>query len=102
MSTKARVRFRRQERVLRQASERIVITLSGDQKRVIALSSQGYDAGEIARELALSADYVAHFMSGLVQRLMHEHLIPSPEWRNVILWAQSEEICLLSRSLLYD
>ena len=52
----------------------------------------GYENGEIARELALAPEYVAHFTSGLVQRLTHDGLIPSPEWRNVLKWVQEEGI----------
>ena len=71
MRTKARVRHRKQERILRQSNERILETLSGDQRRILALSREGYQPGEIARELALSPEYVSHFMTGLVQRLVH-------------------------------
>lgn len=92
MRTKARVRFKKQERIQRQASERIVHTMSGDQRRVMELSVAGYQPGEIARELALSQEYVVHFMTGLVQRLTHDNLIPSPDWRNVLRWAAEEEI----------
>jgi len=69
-------------------------TLSGDQKRVLLLSAKGYAPGEIARELALDADYVVHFMTGLIQRLTHDNVIPSPEWRNVIIWAQQSDALL--------
>ena len=92
MRTKARVRFKKQERIQRQASERILTTLSGDQRRIISLSSQGYEPGEIGRELALDLDYVVDFMTGLMQRLMHDNVIISPEWRNVIEWAQAESV----------
>ena len=92
MRTKAIVRHRKQERIQRQSNDRILDTLSGDQRRILALSQQDYLPGEIARELALSPEYVFHFMTGLMQRLTHERLIPSPEWRNVILWAISEGI----------
>ena len=87
MSTKAIVRYRKQERIQRQANQRIADTLSGDQRRILRLSQEGYSPTEIARELALSADYTLHFMTGLVQRLTHDGLIPSPEWGNVLLWA---------------
>lgn len=87
MSTKAIVRYRKQERIQRQANQRIADTLSGDQRRILRLSQQGYSSAEIARELALSADYTLHFMTGLVQRLTHDGLIPSPEWGNVLQWA---------------
>ncbi len=87
MRTKARIRFKKQERIQRQARERIRATFSADQRRILALSSDGYSSGEIARELALTAEYVSHFMNGLVQRLTHNGLIPSPEWRNVLRWA---------------
>ena len=92
MRSKARVRHRKQERILRQSNDRILETLSGDQRRILALSQEGYAPGEIARELALTSEYVLHFMTGLVQRLTHEGLIPSPEWRNVLLWAIGEGI----------
>ena len=87
MRTKARIRHKRQERVQRQANDRIRETLSADQRRILVLAQEGYEPGEIARELALEAEYVTHFMTGLVQRLTHEGLIPSPEWRNVMRWA---------------
>lgn len=87
LRTKARIRHKKLERVLRQAHERISETLSADQRHILQLSQQGYHASEIARELALDIEYVEHFMTGLVQRLTHERLIPSPEWRNVIAWA---------------
>lgn len=92
MRTKARIRYKKQERVQRQANDRISETLSADQRRILALSQEGYQPGEIARELALAPEYVNHFMSGLVQRLTHDGLIPSPEWRNVLLWAIEAEI----------
>jgi DNA-binding CsgD family transcriptional regulator len=87
LSTKAIVRYRKQERIQRQANQRIADTLSGDQRRILSLSQQGYSPAEIARELALNADYTLHFMTGLVQRLTHDGLIPSPEWGNVLQWA---------------
>lgn len=90
MRTKARIRYRKHERVQRQAGERIRETLSADQRRILALSLEGYEPVEIARELALPLEYVNHFMTGLVQRLTHDGLIPSPDWRNVIKWAQDE------------
>jgi len=87
LRTRARIRHKKQERVLRQANDRIRETLSADQRQILALSQQDYEISEIARELALPAPYVAHFMTGLVQRLTHDGVIPSPEWRNVLLWA---------------
>lgn len=87
MRTKSRIRFRKRERVHRQAGERISEVMTSDQRRVLTLSQAGYDSGEIARELALPPDYVNHFMTGLVQRLSHNGVIPSPDWRNVIHWA---------------
>jgi len=92
LRTKARVRYRKQERIQRQANARIIETLSGDQRRILALSQEGYTPGEIARELALAPTYVDHFMTGLVQRLTHEGLVPSPEWRNVLSWAIAQQI----------
>jgi DNA-binding CsgD family transcriptional regulator len=92
LRTKARVRFKKQERIQRQAAERIITTLSGDQRRIIGLSAQGYEPGEIARELALDSEYVYNFMTGLIQRLTHECVIASPEWRNVLAWASSEDL----------
>ena len=94
MRTKARVRHRKQERILRQSNDRILETLSGDQRRILVLSQEGYLPGEIARELALSPEYVEHYMTSLVQRLSHEGLIPSPDWHNVLLWAIGEGILL--------
>lgn len=90
MRTKARIRHKKQERIQRQAGDRIKETLSGDQRRILALSVDEYGHTEIARELALPEEYVVDFMTGLVQRLSHEGLIPSPEWRNAIKWAQDE------------
>jgi hypothetical protein len=90
LRTKARIRHKKQERVQRQANERIRETLSADQRRILALAHEGYEPGEIARELALEDAYVTHFMTGLIQRLTHEGLIPSPEWRNVMRWAVEE------------
>ena len=87
MSTKAIVRYRKQERIQRQANQRIADTLSGDQRRILLLSQEGYSPGEIARELALTTEYTLDFMTGLVQRLTHDGLIPSPEWGNVLHWA---------------
>lgn len=92
MRTRARIRHRKQERIHRQANERIVATLSADQRRVLGLSREGYEPGEIARELALPPEYVSHFMTGLVQRLTHDGLIPSPDWQNVLRWAEEEGI----------
>lgn len=87
MRTKARIRHKKQERIQRQANDRIIETLSADQRRILTLAQEEYSPTEIARELALDPEYVTHFMTGLVQRLTHEHLIPSPEWRNALLWA---------------
>ncbi len=92
MRTKARIRFRKQERILRQSNLRILETLSADQRRVLLLSRDGYEAGEIARELALPREYVAHFMMGLAQRLTNDKLIPSSEWSNALKWANREGI----------
>ena len=92
MRTKARIRFRKQERILRQSNLRILETLSADQRRVLLLSQDGYEAGEIARELALPAEYVSHFMAGLAQRLTNDKLIPSPDWSNALKWANREGI----------
>jgi DNA-binding NarL/FixJ family response regulator len=90
LRTKARIRHKKQERVLRQAREHIREGLNADQRRILVLSQKGYEASEIARELALPVEYVSHFMTGLVQRLTHERLIPSPDWRNVLQWAEEE------------
>jgi hypothetical protein len=90
LRTKARIQHRKHERIQRQANERIISTLSADQRRILALSQEGYEPGEIARELALPPEYVSHFMTGLVQRLTHEGLIPSPEWDNALHWAKAE------------
>jgi DNA-binding NarL/FixJ family response regulator len=98
LRTRARIRHKKLERVLRQAHERITETLSGDQRHILQLSQQGYQPGEIARELALDVEYVEHFMTGLVQRLTHERLIPSPEWRNVITWAADAGILTVAES----
>jgi DNA-binding NarL/FixJ family response regulator len=92
LRTKARIRGRKHERIHRQANARILGTLSADQRKILRLSQEGYEAGEIARELALPLPYVSHFMEGLVQRLTHEGLIPSPEWRCALEWAQSEGV----------
>ena len=89
MRTKARIRYKKQGRILRQSNDRILQTLSADQRRVLSLSQEGYQQNEIARELALPTEYVAHFMTGLVQRLTHEGVIPSPEWNNVLRWART-------------
>lgn len=56
------------------------------------LAGSGYTTNEIARELALSPEYVSHFTAGLVQRLTHDGLIPSPDWANVLKWAELEGI----------
>lgn len=98
MRTRARIRHKRQERVLRQASKRICETLSSDQRRILQLASVSYGDGEIARELALTPEYVAHFTNGLLQRLTHEQLIPSPEWRNVMKWAADEGLLTQEQS----
>ena len=92
LRTKARIRFKKRERVQRQAGERIRETISGDQRRILALSIQEYSADEIARELALPPEYVAHFMSGIVERLTHDGIIPSTDWRHVIEWAKEEGV----------
>ena len=92
MRTKARIRYKKQERIQRQANERICETLSADQRRILTLAHEGYAPNEIARELALETEYVTHFMTGLIQRLTHEGLIPSPEWRNVLRWAVEERL----------
>jgi DNA-binding NarL/FixJ family response regulator len=92
LRTKARVRFKKQERIQRHAAERIITSLSGDQRRIITLSAQGYEPSEIARELALECNYVVNFMTGLIQRLTHECVIASPEWRNVLAWAAIEDL----------
>jgi len=92
LRTKARIRHRKLERIQRHAGDRIKETLSGDQRRILSLSVQEYEPTEIARELALPIEYVNSFMSGLVQRLSHEGLIPSPDWRNAILWAREEGV----------
>lgn len=80
------------ERVQRQANERIRETLSADQRKVLFLSQEGYEVTEIARELALPLHYVATFMTGLLQRLTHDGLIPSPDWANVLKWAMREGV----------
>ena len=77
---------------MRQANERIRETLSADQRRILALSQEGYERGEIARELALPPSYVAAFMTGLLQRLTHDGLIPSPDWPSVLKWAEGEGV----------
>ena len=92
MRTKARVRFKKQERIQRQAGERLASTLSGDQRKINALSAEEYDEDEIARELALDPHYVRSFMVGLIQKLMSENVIASPEWRNVLMWAVGEGV----------
>lgn len=92
MRTKARIRYKKQERIQRQANDHIRETLNSDQRRVLALSQEGYEPSEIARELALSQVYVSHFMTGLTQRLTHGGLIPSPDWRNVLRWAEAERL----------
>ena len=90
MRTKARIRYKKHGRIQRQAGDRIKESLSGDQKRILALSVAEYEPTEIARELALPEEYVVNFMTGLLQSLSHEGLIPSPQWSNVIAWAQGE------------
>ncbi len=92
MRTRARIRFRRWERVKRQAAQRIKETLNSDQRKVLTLAGGGYTTSEIARELALTTEYVNHFTAGLVQRLTHDGLIPSPDWANVLKWAELEGI----------
>ncbi len=90
MRTKARIRYKKQERIHRQSNSRILEALSADQRKIVILSAQEYQIGEIARELALTPDYVQHFMTGLIQKLSTDHLIGSPDWRNVIKWAEEE------------
>ena len=90
--TKARIRYKKQIRVQRQANARVRETLNADQRKILILSKEGYETTEIARELALPTDYVYHFMSGLVQKLSHDGLIPSPDWRNVLRWAENETV----------
>ncbi len=90
LRTRARIRYKKQERIQRHATVRISATLSGDQRSVLRLSREGYSIGEMARELALDPAYVRDFMYGLTQRLTDEGLIPSSEWRNVLDWAESE------------
>lgn len=80
------------ERLHKQASDRIKESLTFDQRQILELAHQEYSPEEIARELALPSEYVLHFMTGLVQRLTHDAVIPSPEWRNVMRWAEEEEI----------
>ena len=92
MRTKARIKYDKIKRIHRQSGERIVETMSADQRKIISLSKEGYEGHEIARELALDPTYVQHFMSGLVQRLSHEGLIPSPVWQNALEWANTEGI----------
>lgn len=92
MRTRARIHHKKQERILRQANDRIRDGFSADQRRILALSQADYSPGEIARELALPPEYVTHFMTGLVQRLTHDGVIPSPDWRNVLKWAANEGI----------
>ena len=87
--SKAFARHKKHERIQRQSSERVLEAMSADQRKILRLSAEGYAASEIARELALPLDYVSDFMTGLVQRLTHDHLIPSPEWRNVLHWAEA-------------
>lgn len=96
MRTKARIRSKKHERVHRQATERLIAGMSADQRKIIRLTWEKYSINEIARELALPLEYVEHFMTGLVQRLTHEGLIPSPDWRNALKWA--DENGLLSPS----
>ena len=92
MRTKSRIRYKKQERIHRQSNERILETFSADHRRILALSQEGYSPEEVARELALPHEYVVHFMTGLIQRLSREGLIPSPDWRNVLKWATSESL----------
>ena len=92
MRTKARIRYKKHERIQRQANERIRETFSADQRRILTLSRAGYEVSEVARELALPEEYVGHFMTGLVRRLTQEGLIASPEWRNVLSWAEEEGV----------
>lgn len=94
MRTKARIRYKKHKRIHRQTGQRIIETMSADQRRIIRLAWEQYGVGEIARELALPDEYVWHFMLGLVQRLTHDGLIPSPNWNNVLKWADDEGIML--------
>lgn len=89
MRTKARIRFKKHERIHRQATQRLIEGFSSDQRRILRLSWERYSNEDIARELALPIEYVEHFRSGLMQMLTHDGLIPSPDWRNVIQWADA-------------
>ena len=99
MRTKARIRYKKQVRLLRQSKTRILEALSSDQRRIVTLSAQEYQIGEIARELALTPDYVQHFMTGLIQKLSTDHIIGSPDWRNVIKWAEDEGMLRPARAI---
>ena len=90
MRTRARIRFKKQERIQRHASNRVLHTLTWDQRKILALSAEEYTPGEIARELAMEPEYVSHFMFGMVQRLVQDRVIPSPEWRCVVDWAEQQ------------
>ena len=77
---------------MRQANQGIRENLSADQRKILLLSGEGYSSTEIARELALPEKYVQHFMIGMVQRLTHDHLIPSPAWKHVLSWAEESKL----------
>ena len=87
MNTKAKIRYRKQERLVKQANERVRSCLTGDQRKIILLASRGYAAEEISRELALPVTYVDNFRNGMIQKLINDGLIPSPDWNNVVKWA---------------
>ena len=78
------------ERIQRHASNRALHLLTYDQRKVLMLAADGYSPDEIARELAMQADYVRSFMVGMVQKLVQDRVIPSPEWRCVLDWADKE------------
>lgn len=96
MRTKARIRYKKHERVHRQATERLIEGMSADQRKIVRYAWEKYSPEEIARELALPLEYVEHFMTGLIQRLTHEGLIPSPDWRNVLKWADENGLLIPS------
>ncbi len=87
MRTRSRIRYRKLERIHRQASQRIARTLSSDQRKILVLAGEGYEISEIARELALPPEYVHTFFTGMIQRLTHDGLLPSPDRRNLLIWA---------------
>jgi DNA-binding NarL/FixJ family response regulator len=90
LRTKSRIRFKKLERVQRHASQRILHLLTWDQRKILMLAADGYTPGEIGRELAMEPDYVRDFMVGMVQKLVQDRVIPSPEWRCVLEWADQE------------